>query len=314
MDYFHYISGMAFKVRYIDFWPGFLPANFLFTCLLEELVGSNVEIVKDTTTKVDLQFNSVFVFGSIFEKTFMKLQSKLSSSSDIDYQSRVRKFHRLNRDYPATKYVWYTGENRSAPTESFDHTISFDPTDAKFGNLYFPYWMLRIDWGYRKGEFEIMPRVEEMMSTRSPVARPLNACLFSSKFVAGRERISKIVEELIPIEKFGTQFNRPVTSKFTTAQDFGLQLCLENEISPGYVTEKIQEAWASRNVPIWAGLQTYPYFNSDAMIDVTNLNSLEIQNKLKGISPDELLEIQSRPILMAKPSLEPLKELLSKCL
>jgi hypothetical protein len=305
---------MVLRIRYIDFWPGFQPESFVFTNVLREISGSPVEIVNDHKKEVDIQFNSVFCFGSINEKVSLKLGSMVSKEKLIDYQSRSTRFHRCNDNLPAKKYVWYTGENKRAPVRLFDQTISFDKTDTGFNNLYFPYWMARIDWGYGKGEFEVMPTIEELMQGRTPLERPLTACTFSSKIDSGREKVLIAIEDSIKVSRFGTQYGNPVLSKHKISQEFGFQICLENEVSPGYVTEKIQEAWMSRNVPIWAGIQTIPFFNKEAFIDVTSLSRAEIGDRMKRVTTEEMKEIQSKPALIIEPSLDPLKELLGKCL
>jgi hypothetical protein len=166
--------------------------------------------------------------------------------------------------------------------------------------------MTRVDWGFGKSEFEIMPTVTNLMSSRVSTKASLAACTFSSKMELNRLRVIQSVESLIPVTKFGLQYNNETHSKHETAKGFGLQICMENQIFPGYVTEKIQEAWISRNVPIWAGIQTITYFNPAGMIDVTNLNRTEIEEVIGQLTVDMLEEMQCQPILILEPSLAPL--------
>ena len=83
-----------------------------------------------------------------------------------------------------------------------------------------------------------------------------------------------------------------------------MQICNENDLYPNYVTEKIQEAWFAYNVPIWMGLDTMNWFNKEALIDLTNLSSQDIKEKIFKLSMEEIMYKQSLPILNKVPSLE----------
>lgn len=302
---------MSLKIRYVDFWPGFNAENSIFTQVTRKYVDPNVEIVSDSSTLVDLQFHSVFCFSSRNQKLFLKLKSTLREKSREDYLSRLLNAHRIDGKYPSRKKIWYTGENRRPPINHFSATISFEPTDKIKNNLYFPYWMTRLDWGFSQSQYEIMPKIENLMSERRFKSKFLGACVFSSGIDPIRERIIEATERSLRVDKFGTRYGLRVPSKLEVSEQYLYQICTENDIYPGYVTEKLPEAWSAGNIPIWAGLQSIPYFNSEAFLDFTNLDYESIMQILNSMDSEKIAELQSKPILILEPSIDPLVELIS---
>ena len=51
-------------------------------------------------------------------------------------------------------------------------------------------------------------------------------------------------------------------------------MCFENDIYPGYVTEKPIEAYIGDAIPLYYGLDVANYLNSKAIINLTNYNNL----------------------------------------
>jgi hypothetical protein len=157
-----------------------------------------------------------------------------------------------------------------------------------------------------------MPTPEELTQKRTPQLRPLIACTFSSNPEPLRMRLIKETALVFQVEKYGSAFNKSVSSKLTTSKNFGLQICNENSLSPNYVTEKLQEAWFARNIPIWSGLDDNKLFNTESFIDATNLTSEELENLLRNFTTEELMFKQSLPLLKSVPTLDPLTAFISE--
>ena len=98
------------------------------------------------------------------------------------------------------------------------------------------------------------------------------------------------------MDKYGKAFNEFVQDKKNISLLYGMQICPENSISPGYVTEKLVEAWGSGNVPIWEGIDRDAWINQDAIINLTNKTSQEILQILSSLDSYQLQEIRSRNI------------------
>lgn len=297
---------MRISIRYADFWRGFQPETILFTRLLRNLYPGGVDVVHDPTRHVDLEIVSVFPFTSPVERAWLLARSATSAEARWEYQQRAARGFRPRYSSKARRRIWYSGENRRVPLGAFDGTLSFDPTDSQTANLYFPHWMLRLQWDSGHDEFEVRPRVAELLRPRAPERRRLTACSFSSQRETHRENVVRAAQGVVPVETFGAAYGRRVDSKMQTMQAYGLQVCTENDLYPNYVTEKLQEAWMGRNVPIWSGLDSDGWFNPDAIIDITHLTPTQVSERLKRVTLDELMDRQSQPLLLREPSLAPL--------
>ena len=198
----------------------------------------------------------------------------------------------------STKYrLWYTGESIRPPLGKFDGTISFEPTNWIEKNFFLPYWVMRVNWFENSKAYELQPSPHELLETRSPQRRPLRTVSFATKQIAARQRVIDAVRRVIPVDEFGRKNQKPVPSKGNTSQNYFLQICTENNLYPNYVTEKLQESWLTGCVPIWSGLDSYEFFNEQALIDVTKLGSLEVSDVIRNLSEEELLYKQAQPLL-----------------
>lgn len=301
---------MSISVRFCDFWPGFDPHSNLFLSVISGSNSGRVNVVTSHHEKVDLEIVSVFCNKSLPRQAMLKFGSLASDSMKWDYLARSGRGFRLEYKTKARRRIWYTGENRRPPFGEFDATISFDPTDVVSNNVFFPYWMYRLDWGFDLYEFEQSPRPESLMEGRAYINRNRKACSFSSLRETNRERILKSVQKIFPVDVFGSAYRKPVTSKVSTSEDYAFQICTENDLYPNYVTEKLQESWICRNIPIWSGLDNESFFNREAFIDVTFSSLESIQEKLMAISQDQIEYLQTRPLLQKAPSIEEFQELI----
>lgn len=67
----------------------------------------------------------------------------------------------------------------------------------------------------------------------------------------------------------------PVTDKFAVASDYRFMVAMENDLYPGYVTEKLVDSWTAGCIPIWWGLDEAKLFNPKAILNLTSLGSIE---------------------------------------
>jgi len=296
---------LAYKIRYHDFWPNFDPERFVLTKMIQEIIKSKPVCEKNENAEVDLEIWSVFTFKSQAEKILAKAKSNLGVHWQNDYEARALRGHRTYFDSKCKKKIWYTGENFRAPVGIFDATISFDPSDRAHKNIFFPYWMARIDWGLDSKQDEIYPRIEDLVSPRRKKEAGYKVCSFSSVNEPIRRKIQIGTQEAsskFHLEKFGSLYNNRVESKLSVAQNYSFQICNENDIYPNYVTEKLQEAYMCQNIPIWAGLDQDSYFNKEAIIDVTNMSIEEISRLLTKFDKNEFHYKFQQPILKKVPN------------
>jgi len=256
----------------------------------------------------DIEFVSTFHYSSKFKQLFDAISSKFNQEKSFIYTSATKHGAYLSGGRKRAKLrIWFTGENFRYTPDSADGYICFDKSDVSENVLHFPYWMYRLNWGFNKTEFLEQAQANMLHQVRAIQVRSRNVCMFSNTREPGKLKILKAVDQVLPVERFGSAFQNPVGNKYEIARKFGLQICPENSIYPGYVTEKLIEAWHCGNVPIWQGIDSHHYFNPAAIIDVTNLNVREISELIRNISIDELMHIRSLNILKHPVSLMPFK-------
>jgi hypothetical protein len=298
-------------VRFSNFWDGFLPEEFIITRILRETLNQRFEIVQNSKTEVDLEIDSVFQFPTASVKAIHYLRSRYFNNSK-DYFIRNAFGYRSRETIKAKKTFWYTAENLRPPVGVYDVTFSFNPNCSMVNNVYLPYWMTLMNW---RIENMGMPEFNsnEFQKSKAKVQRKRVACSFSSILEPERTRILESVSKVMPIELFGKAHGNYIQDKVATSKQFGYQICNENDAYPGYVTEKLFEAWSANNIPIWSGLTVDDIINEEAFLNVTGLNSEQISNLL-DISGSSEQKIRSSPILKSPPSLDFLVETIANSL
>jgi tRNA(His) 5'-end guanylyltransferase len=294
---------VTFTVRYSDFWPGFDPSNCLFTHVLRRVTGKPITVVKNPEVMVDLQIDSSFIFSDLKSKTFARAKGMTSRRSYLEYVAKSEFGYRPGIANRSLKSLWYTGENIRLPSREYDGYLSFEKSDALINNLYLPYWFLRMNFGYPNPEYEITPSPAVLSNKRKAIKREYSTCTFTSTGNPARLRLIDLVNKKMSVDSFGDYFNKKVASKLEVSSRYGFQICTENDLYPGYVTEKLQEAWTARNVPIWSGIFIDEVFNREAIIDVTGLSSEEITETLFEVNQEKMHHMQEQPLLNIKPSL-----------
>ncbi len=303
------------KIRYSDFWISFEPENFLVTHMIRKLTGKHPEIIRNPLEKVDIEIFSSFPFDGPFDKLIGRVKFNYSQKAKNQYISKATYGYRENYPDRAWKRIWFSGENRRPPNDQFDLVLSFEKSDEKGNRLYFPYWMTRINWGYSQGDYEIFPTASELATIRRLSPKKKSVCVFSSNLEPGRQRIIEATERVVEVSKFGSAYRNRVNSKIETSAEYSLQICNENDLYPGYVTEKLQESWVAGNIPIWSGIfPTDHCFNTNAIIDVTGLTSDQITERIAAIDSEEIVFRLNEPLHSEPVSIETLERMLEKLL
>lgn len=195
--------------------------------------------------------------------------------------------------------IWYTAENTRPPlNENWDVFWSFEKDFYDKRNRYLPLWVTRLG----KTLIEADECQNKLMQERchQETRKELIAAVISNPERIRGHLISELSDE-IPIKVFG-KLGAPIENKKEALLDFRMNLCFENDLYPGYVTEKPFEAYLAGCIPIWRGLDRDAYLNPEAIIDATNLSTSETVELIKKVSKDsKKLEYMSQlPILNKK--------------
>ena len=278
----------AFRVQTRNFWQG-EDVTKKFICSLVELAKNSEDTVFITSV-----FPKRIPF---FKRLNESLKYRLLKKTDKNYIQR--RAYGLDRPIIAknVKNVWYTGENHRVPDgQGWDAFLSFEPNDSPKNNLHLPFWVTRL------GETcdEAQSRIATMVKSRElSFYKSKFACAFIGNPEPTRLRFIEEFSKHFQIDLFGSVFNRPVKNKEEILKDYRFNICFENDLYPGYVTEKAIEAWECEAIPIWWGLDNFNYLNSAALIDVYSLGFEGAIQKVAEISNNlqEMQTISTKPIL-----------------
>ena len=299
-------------LKFTDFWNGFNQESNFFRAFFEKEMAMKVRIANQREN-ADIEFVSTFHYKSQFWQLLDAASSRFSQEKSFRYTSTTKHGIFVPPTPKKAKIrIWFSGENFRYTPDSADGYICFDESDESENLLYFPYWMYRLDWGFKTSEFLEQVEASMLHKPRKLEKRGRNVCMFSNTREPGKLKILKAVDREITVDKFGSAFKNPVTNKYEISRNFGMQICPENSIFPGYVTEKLIEAWHCGNVPIWQGLDARGDFNPEAIVDVTNLKVDEISELIRNISDEQLSYMRSLNILRNPTSLLPFKNFIIK--
>jgi hypothetical protein len=288
------------RVRFVDFWPDFDPRDFFLPLVSSALNPAHVAVVGSGVGGADLEIRSVFP-----PRRGIRVR-----------RSVARLLGRMKR---RPKSIVYSGEAPGPLPSCMDLYLGHLPTDPWARTMYLPQLMASLDWGLpgrltesaRRRGVTVTP--EEAAQSRSLRAadRKRFACAFVGNPTAERKRLLADLEEVGPVDIFGSWLDRPVGSKSEVARQYRFMVCPENSLVPGYVTEKPLDSWALGCVPIYSGMDSAGLLNSEAIVDVSRpaqlSQSLDTIDRLWR-NDDEWESMAGSALLRAVPTLDVAKQ------
>lgn len=253
------------RICYVDFWKELVPETFLFT----EILRQYYDIIMD-------EENPDFVFCSHFGTEYLKY------------------------DCPR---ILYLGEAKCPDFNIYDYAIAFD--DIQFGDRYirYPFYLLR-----RKS---LEKALKKHTHSNEYYLAKQKFCNFVVSNGPGADNIRNYYfDELSKYKRVdsggGYRNNlpdgKPVEDKLKFQEEFKFSLAFENSGFPGYITEKITDAWAAGTIPIyWGAPEIEKEFNSKAFLNCRNFATVDgLIAKIREIENDEklFLDMMKQPVLL----------------
>lgn len=305
-------------VRYVHADPGLVRPDSFLSRLLASATERAVVVTADAKREVDVQFTSVQLPMTVKAGREVRILAHR-------YVAKTSRDPRWETSNPAPSgtaraHVWFTGENVRPPAAPWDGILSFDLDPLGGRNAYLPLWWYSIGLlGSAQSIFTSRaPTVEELMSARDPgAARPKFTCAFINNPDPMRLHAIEALSAVGPVDVFGAAVGRPVPDKAQVARQYRFVLCFENDVYPGYVTEKAIEAWGTGAIPLWRGADPAGYLNPRAVINAASFPSLEtFAEAVAKVDADASAwqEMAGAPLLTRAPELEPARELLRRLL
>jgi len=276
------------KVSYLDFWSGYDKHCNWFNLLL-----------KDAFKDREIEFDSS------------------PEESDIIFFSCFGEEHKKYKDSNAIK-IFYIGENVPANFSVADYCLSFDFDDHGGKNFRLPHWYLYVNWWDEPNFPHSKISLDELFYQYDPkevYSRKEFCSIMIGNPVQNRIHVAQTLNQLNPVHGYGRVFGNPYDgSKVELLRNYRWNICFENSITDGYVTEKLLEAKVAGCIPIYYG----PYyvnkdFNEKCFINYYDYRSpqelLEVVAKIEK-SEELFLSLASQPLFNTPPNLDSLKQFL----
>lgn len=226
--------------------------------------------------------------------------------------------------------IFITGENKDNPHELAKKCIGFrSPSNSS--EVRFPYWQWYLNWQdieitqpYKRFNevYSISKLMEPISKNYGKISKtlfekyPPKIALLTSHLKRHRLKLYLNCRISVGCDLYGKKFMPITKEKKELLSQYQINLCPENFIGQGYITEKIPEAFLSGSIPV-----TYCNpddlildFNKKAVVNLYGLTGSQIRKKLKEISSNYEIftSLRNEPLLLDLPDNKPLLELLSK--
>ena len=241
--------------------------------------------------ETDTIFTSVYRSASIQERFLNKISFKEKSLLNKLYAKEFSSKPIRNHFN-----IWYTAENIRPPLEmDFDAFLSFDLDRYDGSNFYFPLWFCRLG-----PTIDAANEMQHSLTKKREVGDPrtFNFCIVASNPEQIRNYFISRLKKYSDVSIYG-KLGTPVKNKNSTLQNYNFNICFENDLYPGYVTEKAIEAYMSGCIPVWRGDDAGEFLNNEAIINVTGLSVADAIERVINVSADSNLVqyMREQPLL-----------------
>lgn len=215
------------NICYLDFWPGFdINCNF-FNLVFREVLNDK-----------EINFNAS------------------PEESDVIMASSfgVSRYNYLN-----TKgiKIFYTGENEPPDFKFGDYALSFDFESYGGKNFRFPHWFLYVNWWGEPDFPHARISLKQLFHQHDPdevLNRPEFCSIIIGNPVQNRYDVAVKLNTYKPVHGYGKAFgNHYEGCKIKLMENYRYNICFENSIREGYITEKLLEAKVAGCIPIYYG-------------------------------------------------------------
>lgn len=287
-----------------------------FRKLFEIVTERSVLIVEHLEGDVDIEIESVYgerQIPALTSRLYRFVNSHLPGG--IDFSNRNHSPNQQPTGSARVK-IFFTGENERPPEGRWDAYLSFDLHSFDGRNAYLPLWWITSSDVLVPTISPYLGRpitIEQMMSPRTPMIenRDKFCVAFIGKAYPFRMHAISALSKIGKVDVFGgiareTRYTK-APEKFEISQSYRFVFAFENDLYPGYVTEKVPEAWATGAVPLYWGSDPADLLNQKAFINLANFHTLEdFIARVRQVNIDSNLwkEIASQPLLKTRPSME----------
>lgn len=307
------------KIRFRDFIND--DSKIILREFMSIVYGREFREIIDPDVKVDLEITGPYGGGSDDYKSPLSKRiargflSQVSNGSQISIPWLATG---INPNPRAAANIWYTGENKRPPFGEWDAYLSFDTKLPDQRNIYFPLWFMTSTDMFSKVKKSYWgrsnPTIQELMSSRTKLlSRKKFACAFIGKNYPQRLHALSILKKIGRVDVFGSGARNHVEHPWQIAKDYQFVMCFENDLYPGYITEKPFEAYLSGAIPLYFGLDSEKFLNNQAILNLADYKDTETwMTRIEVLHHDEAeySNTYEQPLLARKPDLNSIVETL----
>jgi len=280
------------KIGFVDFWTGFNPKNNFFFHSINKL-GIKFKIVKPK--KADILFFSCF------------------GNQNLEYTD-VRKIFFLSEDFNLENF-------------NFDYSISHVPTSVESSsNFRLPLWKMYLDWfgvtTYTNPEYLIpLEYIDKKNEFNKIPKNDFCSIVYSSEYFF-RDKYIDLVSTYKDVDvfgknKYGNLLPEGEYFKLEKLSNYKFSLAMENEISRGYLCEKLIHAKIAGNIPLFYGDDYAKIdFNPNSFIHITDFDDQSLLDRITEIDSNksDYNNIYNEPLFDSAPDIEDFLEFLNDIL
>lgn len=261
-------------------------------------------------------------------KKYGKLKKKLSDKYKFLNNEIFQKFERdllFRENKPIT--IFYSRENERSNLELTDFSIGTDFNYEEDQNyLRIPVWKDYCDWSdqglpkpligtlnsKRFGKFYPLKDLKNP-NNQNFIKKPKKICCFFSFLNRPRDQLLNLINSKFLMDCYGPAFDTKITNhnksnflKFDVMKNYFSNFCPENEIYPGWYTEKVPDAYLGLTLPItWADQNISNDFNKNAFINLNDYKLSELNILFEELKSDKFLKkFQNEPLITNKLNLD----------
>ena len=278
------------KISFLDFWPGFDSKNNFFFHSINQL-GIKFKVVNPRRADV--------IFFSCF------------GSENLKYNN--------------CKKILFLGENLDLSSYKFDYSISHHlMEESKENHFRLPLWKTYIDWfdvkTYTNPEYLIPLNYVDQRNEFNLINKNKFCSIVYSSEYESRNKYINLISKYKKVDVYGkNKFNNFIQegerNKMVHLSSYKFSLAMENQISGGYITEKLLHAKISGNIPIFYGdAAVNKDFNPNCFIYINEINDKELIGRIEELDKDKSLYSSKfeEPLFITSPNINNFLNYLSK--
>jgi len=303
------MSKTKIRLRFEWFEPWFEKNDNFITDFFDKDLF-DIEVFDNPIANVDFEFVSVYPpLKRDIQARIHRLKNRLPVWQRDTAETYPTQFKPDTNNFKTR--IWYTSENVRPPFQKdFDLFFSFDQDTYGGTNFYLPLWQLHLGYEKKHGrplnpnsalgrQVSQAELLEKRKLPRSRFEERKFACVFVANPQPTRLRLIEELAKHGDVDVYGLYSGRSVKDKYAIAKNYNFVLCPENDLFPGYVTEKLIDAYMCDVVPLyWGDLGSDECINQKSFLNLAQFPSIEdFCNHVANLDVLSYTEIYNQPLM-----------------